>query len=152
MRKVVGAERKSIIFQFLSEAMLMTLISLVMALVVVKLALPFFNQFSGKDLQFSFDMDYRIIAGIVCLGILVGTLSGVYPAFIQSGFRPFTLLKSNVSFGKGSLSIRKSLVVFQFTLSIIIIVATIVVYQQLKYVNTKDMGFKKRSACCDRYQ
>ena len=143
VRKVVGAERRSIIFQFLSEAMLMTLIALVLAIVMVKLALPFFNQFSGKDLQLGFDMDYRIGIGIVCIALLVGILSGIYPAFIQSRFRAFTLLKSKVSFGKGSLSIRQSLVVFQFTLSIIIIVATIVVYQQLKYVNTKDMGFKK---------
>ena len=141
VRKVVGAQRTSIIFQFLSEAMLTTLISLVLAIVMVKLALPFFNQFSGKDL--GLDMDYRIGGGIVCIGLLVGILSGIYPSFIQSRFRPLTLLKSKVSFGRGSLSIRQSLVVFQFTLSIIIIVATIVVYQQLQYVNTKDMGFKK---------
>ena len=78
-----------------------------------------------------------------CIAILAGLFSGVYPAFIQSGFKPLMLLKNKINFGKGSLSIRRSLVVFQFTLSIIMIVATMVVYLQLQYVNTKDMGFNK---------
>lgn len=143
VRKVAGADRKSIMFQFLSEAMLMTLIALVLALVLVKFTLPLFNDFSGKHLQLGFSMDYRIWLGIVSIALLVGLSSGIYPAFIQSGFKPFVLLKNKVNFGKGSLPIRQSLVVFQFTLSIIMIVATMVVYLQLQYVNSKDMGFNK---------
>jgi putative ABC transport system permease protein len=143
VRKVAGADRKAIMLQFLSEAMLMTLIALILALTLVKFTLPLFNDFSGKDLHLGFTMDYRIWIGIVCIALLAGLSSGIYPAFIQSRFKPFLLLKSKVNFGKGSLSIRRSLVVFQFTLSIIMIVATMVVYLQLQYVNTKDMGFNK---------
>lgn len=143
VRKVAGADRKSIMLQFLSEAMIMTLIALVLALILVKFTLPLFNNFSGKDLHLGFTMDYRIWIGIVCIAILAGLSSGIYPAFIQSGFKPFVLLKNKVNFGKGNLSIRRSLVVFQFTLSIIMIVATMVVYLQLQYVNKKDMGFDK---------
>lgn len=143
VRKVAGADRKSLIFQFLSEAMLMTLIALVLALTLVKFTLPVFNDFSGKTLELGISMDYRIWIGIAGIAILVGLSSGVYPALIQSGFKPLMLLKNKVKFGKGSLSIRQSLVVFQFTLSIIMIVATMIVYLQMKYVDTKDMGFSK---------
>jgi putative ABC transport system permease protein len=143
VRKVAGADRQSIMLQFLSEAMLMTLIALALALTLVKFTLPLFNNFSGKDLYLGFAMDYRIWIGILCIAILAGLSSGIYPAFIQSGFKPFMLLKNKVNFGKGNLSIRRSLVVFQFTLSIIMIVATMVVYLQLQYVNKKDMGFNK---------
>jgi len=143
IRKVSGAARKNIIFQFLSEAMLMTLIALVLAMILVKVTLPLFNDFSGKHLELGLDMDFRLWLGIAAIVLLVGLSSGIYPAFIQSGMKPLTLLKNKIDFGKGSLSIRKSLVVFQFTLSIIMIVSTIVVYLQLQYVNTKDMGFNK---------
>lgn len=143
VRKVAGADRKAIMFQFLSEAMLITLIALILALGLVKLVLPLFNDFSGKNLHLDFTTDYRIWIGIVCIAILAALCSGVYPAFIQSGFKPFTLLKNKINFGKGSLSIRRSLVIFQFALSVIMIVATMVVYLQLQYVNTKDMGFSK---------
>lgn len=143
IRKVAGADRRSIMLQFLSEAMLMTLVALVLALTLVKFTLPLFNEFSGKNLHLGFTMDYRIWIGIVCIAILAGLSSGLYPAFIQSGFKPFMLLKNKINFGKGNLSIRRSLVVFQFALSIIMIVATMVVYLQLQYVNTKDMGFNK---------
>lgn len=143
VRKVAGANRKAIMFQFLSEAMLMTLIAMVLALVLVKFTLPLFNDFSGKDLHLGFAMDSRIWIGIISIAILAGLFSGIYPAFIQSGFKPLMLLKNKINFGKGSLSIRRSLVIFQFTLSIIMIVATMVVYLQLQYVNRKDMGFNK---------
>jgi putative ABC transport system permease protein len=143
VRKVAGADRKAIMFQFLSEAMLMTLVAMVLALLLVKFTLPLFNDFSGKNLHLGFTMDYRIWIGITSVAILAGLFSGIYPAFIQSGFKPLILLKDKINFGKGNLSIRRSLVVFQFTLSIIMIVATMVVYLQLQYVNRKDMGFNK---------
>lgn len=143
VRKVAGADRKAIMFQFLSEAMLMTVVAMVLALILVKCTLPLFNDFSGKDLKLGFTMDSRLWAGILGVAILTGLASGIYPAFVQSGFKPFMLLKHKVNFGKGSLSIRRSLVVFQFSLSIIMIVATMVVYLQLQYVNKKNMGFNK---------
>jgi putative ABC transport system permease protein len=143
VRKVAGADRKAIMLQFLSEALLMTLIAMILALMLVNFTLPFFNNFSGKHLHLGFIMDYCIWIGIAGIAVIAGLSSGIYPAFILSGFKPIMLLKNKINLGKGSLSIRRSLVVFQFTLSIIMIVATMVVYLQLQYVNRKDMGFNK---------
>ena len=141
VRKVAGASRKNLIGQFLSEAFLITLISLVFALILVTILLPSFNSFAEK--QLTLFSDYRIWAGIAAVIIIVGSLSGIYPALFQSRFKPFSLLKSKIKVGKGNLSMRRSLVVLQFALSIIMIIATIVVYLQMKYINTKNMGFNK---------
>src|SRR5215203_1068913 len=143
VRKVAGASRKSLVGQFLSEAFLITIIALVLALIMVKLLLPYFNGFTEKQLSLGIHTDYRVWVGIVSVLIVVGLLSGIYPALFQSASKPLLLLKSKADPGKGNLSIRRSLVVFQFALSIVMIVAVIVVYMQMKYVNTKDMGFNK---------
>ncbi|HVG41796.1 MAG TPA: FtsX-like permease family protein [Chitinophagaceae bacterium] len=143
VRKVAGAAQKNLIAQFLSEALLVTVIALIFALLAVKIILPYFNSFTEKSLSLGFATDYRIWIGILLVAIMVGLLSGVYPAFFQSKLKPYLLLKNKMAAGKGALSIRKALVVFQFSLSIIMIIATIIVYQQLKYVSTKDMGFNK---------
>jgi putative ABC transport system permease protein len=105
--------------------------------------LPAFNAFTEKDLKLGLHTDYRIWIGVVLTAVLVGLLSGMYPAFFQSKLKPYLLLKNKINVGKGNLSVRRVLVVFQFSLSIIMSVATMVVYQQLKYVNTADMGFNK---------
>jgi len=143
VRKVAGASRKNLVGQFLSEAFLISTIALLFAIILVEIILPYFNAFTGKDLMLNFSTDYRIWIGITLIIILVGLLSGFYPALFQSASKPLLLLKSKFNPCKGNLSLRRSLVVFQFTLSIIMIFATIIVYMQLKYVNTKDMGFKK---------
>lgn len=143
VRKVAGAMRKNLISQFLSEAMLLTLLALVLAVVLVKIFLPFFNSFTEKQLSLGLESDYRIWIGIGVIVLLVGLLSGAYPALIQSKHKPFQLLKNKLSPGKGSLSVRQGLVVFQFALSIIMIAATMVVYLQLQYLGNKDMGFDK---------
>ena len=143
IRKVAGASRKSLTAQFLSEAFLMTLIALLVALTLVKLLLPSFNSFTEKQLTIGTETDYRIWLGMIGIIIFVGLLSGIYPALFQSGLKPLSLLKSKINVGKNNLSLRRSLVVSQFALSIIMIVATIVVYLQMQYVNKKDMGFNK---------
>jgi len=143
VRKVAGASRKNLVGQFLSEAFLITIIALSAALILVQIFLPAFNAFTEKQLSLGLQTDYRIWLGITVIIIVVGLLSGVYPAIFQSGSKPLMLLKSKISVGRGNLSIRRSLVVFQFALSIIMIIATIIVYMQMKYVNTKDMGFNK---------
>ncbi|HKG67967.1 MAG TPA: FtsX-like permease family protein, partial [Segetibacter sp.] len=143
VRKVAGASRKNLVGQFLSEAFLITIIALSAALILVQIFLPAFNAFTEKQLSLGLQTDYRIWLGITVIIIVVGLLSGVYPAIFQSGSQPLMLLKSKISVGRGNLSIRRSLVVFQFALSIIMIIATIIVYMQMKYVNTKDMGFNK---------
>ena len=143
VRKVSGASRKILIGQFLSEAFLVTLIALVLALISVKILLPLFNSFTEKQLSLNLQTDVRIWIGIAATVIVVGLLSGVYPALFQSGLKPLSLLKNKIQTGKGNISLRRSLVVSQFALSIIMIVATMIVYMQMKYVQTKDMGFNK---------
>jgi putative ABC transport system permease protein len=143
VRKVAGASRLHLVRQFLTEASVLTTIALFLSLGIVKLVLPAFNAFTEKDLKLGWNTDYRIWFGVVLTAVLVGLLSGMYPAFFQSKLKPYLLLKNKINVGKGNLSVRRVLVVFQFSLSIIMIVATAVVYQQLKYVNTADMGFNK---------
>ena len=143
VRKVAGASKQNLIRQFLTEASLLTFIALVFALGIVMLVLPAFNVFTEKNLSFGLNTDYRIWIGVVLTAILVGLLAGTYPAFFQSKLKPYLLLKNKINVGKGNLSIRRMLVVFQFAVSIIMIIATIVVYQQLKYVDKADMGFNK---------
>jgi len=141
IRKVAGASRKDLTKQFLSEAFLITAIALTIALILTKVLLPWFNEFTQKQLMLG--TDYRIWLGIVLVVITTSLCSGIYPALFQSGLKPLLLLKNKIHIGKGNISLRRSLVVFQFTLSIIMIIATIVVYMQMKYINAKDMGFKK---------
>lgn len=143
VRKVAGASRKNLVGQFLSEAFLITIIALSSALILVQMFLPSFNAFTEKQLTLGIHTDYRIWWGIAIIIIVVGLSSGIYPALFQSGAKPLILLKSKINMGRGNLSVRRSLVVFQFALSIIMIVATIIVYMQMKYVSKKDMGFNK---------
>ena len=143
VRKVAGASRKTLVKQFLSEAFLVTIIALVFALLVVEIVLPWFNDFTEKQLTLGVHTDYRIWLGIAMIIFIVGLLSGIYPALFQSHLKPLQLFKNKINIGKGNLSLRKSLVILQFALSIIMIIATMIVYMQIKYVNTKDMGFKK---------
>ncbi|TKK68259.1 FtsX-like permease family protein [Ilyomonas limi] len=143
VRKVAGASKQMLVKQFLTEAFLLTAIALVLALLLVEILLPFFNTFTEKQLTLGFHTDYRIWLGIVAAVVVVALLSGSYPALFQARLKPLQLLKSKINIGKGNLSLRKSLVVFQFALSIIMIIATTIVYLQIQYVNTKDMGFNK---------
>lgn len=143
MRKVVGASKKSLIAQFLAESYLLSFISLLLALLLAILILPYFNDFTGKDLSFGMATDYRIPLGILVIFLLVGLLSGLYPALLQSASRPLSLLQNKINLGKGNLTMRRVLVVFQFSLSIIMVAATLVVYKQMNYVSNKNMGFDK---------
>src|SRR4030095_246262 len=143
VRKVAGAARSNLVNQFLSEAFVMAIIALILALVITKLALPYFNAFTEKQLSLTTSTDYRIWTGIFVTIIVVGLFAGSSPAIFQSGLKPLLLLKNKVQQGKGHLSLRRGLVVFQFSLSIIMIIATMVVFLQMKYVNTANMGFNK---------
>ncbi|MEP7142389.1 MAG: ABC transporter permease [Ferruginibacter sp.] len=143
VRKVAGASGKNLAAQFLSEAFVVTLIASVFSLVLVEMLLPAFNVFTEKRLTLGIQTDYRIWLGITLIVIVAGLLSGVYPALFQSRFKPLLLLKSTLNIGKGNLSLRRSLVVFQFAISIVMIVSTMVIYLQMKYINTRSMGFNK---------
>ena len=121
----------------------MAFIALALAVVATWLVLPPFNAFAEKQLRLDGSTDYRIWLGVLATMVVVGLLAGAYPALFQSGLRPLLLLKNKVQQSKGQLSLRKGLVVFQFALSIIMIVATLIVFLQMRYVNTTDMGFNK---------
>jgi len=143
VRKVTGALRSNLVGQFLSEALLMAIIALILSLGATKLLLPAFNTFTQKQLDLGLTTDPRIWFGIIATVLIVGLFAGAYPALFQSRLKPLLLLKNKIQQSKGQLSLRKGLVVFQFFLSIIMIVSTIVVFMQMKYVDTADMGFNK---------
>jgi putative ABC transport system permease protein len=143
VRKTAGASRENLIKQFISEAFLVTAIALLIALLFVQALLPYFNSFTHKELTLNFNTDYRIWVGVGIVVLIASLMSGIYPALFQSRIKPILLLKNKINIGKGNISIRRLLVIFQFSLSIIMIVATTIVYMQMKYVETKDMGFKK---------
>jgi putative ABC transport system permease protein len=143
IRKVLGTERKTLIRQFITESTLMAVISLVVALLIAVSVLPLFNDIAAKSLSLNLLFSYKFLPFLLLLPLATGLLAGSYPAFFLSSFQPITVLKGkiNTSFKKSNL--RSSLVVFQFTTSIILIIGTIIVYKQLNYIQTKNLGFKK---------
>ncbi|HEX6430104.1 MAG TPA: ABC transporter permease [Niastella sp.] len=143
VRKVTGAGQTNLVSQFIMEALLITVLAQLLSLLCVKLILPAFNAFTEKQLTLNTSTNISIWLGIVIITLLVGLLAGIYPAFYQARLKPYLLLKNNIQVGKGHLSLRRILVVVQFSLSIIMIIATLVVYMQLQFINKKDLGFKK---------
>ncbi|HEY4965456.1 MAG TPA: ABC transporter permease, partial [Puia sp.] len=144
IRKVLGSEKKQLIRQFLVEALVYSFISAVFALVLVVFCLPVFNAVAGKNLQFNSIFHSGIWLFILLLVVVTGLLAGSYPAFYLTSFNPVSVLKGGVF--KKSLSnllIRNGLVVFQFTISIALIICTIILFQQLQFTQTKDLGLKK---------
>ncbi len=141
IKKAVGASRNSLIVQHLNESLLMTFLSLLVAIVFVILLLPQFNSITGKQLALHFNAN--LIALLLAVTLLTGLLSGSYPALYLSGFNPAVVLKGKLKSSVGELWVRKGLVVFQFTLSVILIIAMLVVYQQIQYIQTKNTGYNK---------
>ncbi len=143
IRKVLGTEKKDLILQFLTESTLMTLLGMAIAVVVVYLVLPLFNNVANKQMTIAGLFSPYILPLLIALPLVVGLLAGSYPAFYLSAFRPVEVLKGKLKRGSRSGGLRSILVVFQFATSIILIVGTIVVYKQLHYIQTKDLGFIK---------
>ena len=143
VRKVNGALRGDLIGQFLTESVLMATVSVGLAVGLVNGALPGFNAFTEKALSLGWKTDYRIWLGVLFLLVFIGVVSGSYPAFLLSRFRPYSLLKNPNQTARGGFSLRRVLVVFQFTLSIVMMIATLLVHRQLQYVRTKNLGFGK---------
>ena len=141
VRKVMGSGKADLIKQFLFESLLVTFIALLIATVMVQLALPVFNELSGKHLQFNFNI--RPMAALFALGLLVGLLAGVYPAFFLSSFAPIATLKGRLSASTKSMGLRSGLVVFQFFISVSLITGTIIVYQQMKFIQNIKLGYDK---------
>ena len=143
VRKTIGAFQSHLIKQFLFESLLVSLISFIFALLVVNLLLPAFNQFTHKQLSLGFSTDYRIWLIAIGLVIIIGFLSGSYPALLLSRFKPVLLLKGLKLQNRTDLSLRKALVIFQFTVSIIMIIGTIVLFLQVRFLNRSNLGFNK---------
>ncbi|MEO8763762.1 MAG: ABC transporter permease [Ginsengibacter sp.] len=143
IRKVVGAERKEIIFQFLSESVLITWASLLFAIFLTWITLPWLNALSGQHLSINILLYWKILLPVLLLPFIVGIVSGIYPALFMSSFRPVHVLKGLVKIDPGNISFRKVLVVTQFSISIILIIATMVVFQQLNYMQKASLGYDR---------
>lgn len=141
VRKVMGAERSSIIRQFLGESMLHSILALALALLLVNLALPLFNRLAGTEIGL-FEEPGRMtwIAGLT---LLTGLIAGIYPAFYLSSFRPVAVLKGKIVNTFSGLAIRKGLVIFQFTISVCLILGALVIWKQLNFLNRQTLGFDK---------
>ena len=146
MRKVMGAEKKQLITQFLSESVIMAFIALIISLAIVYLLLPDFNTLSGKDLKIGTVFNPLFITIIAAVTFVIGLFSGSYPAFYLSSFLPLNVLKGNTSTSsKSTLLMRRILVVFQFFIAIVMIIGTLVVRDQLSFLNNKDLGYNKEN-------
>src|SRR5260221_4470222 len=141
VRKVMGALRISLVAQFLGESLFMSVISVALALLVVQIFLPAFNLLAQRQLSlFQFP---AIMGWIVGLALFTGLLAGVYPAFYLSSFRPIRVLKGQLVNSLSALFLRKGLVVFQFTISVFLILSSLLIWQQLDFLNRHDLGFQK---------
>jgi putative ABC transport system permease protein len=143
IRKVLGAEKGSLIRQFMGESVFMSLIAFVFAFTITELLLPAFNSVSGKNLSLSFTDNLLIIAGFFLLSVVTGLFAGTYPAFYLSSFRPIKVLKGRFSNSLAAISLRKGLVVFQFIISVVLIIASVVISNQMNYLRSADLGFEK---------
>jgi putative ABC transport system permease protein len=144
IRKVLGTRRKDLILQFLTESTMMVIISLVLAIFASFLFIPGFNVLADKSIKPSMLFSPLILPWIIALPLVVGLLAGVYPAFFLSGFRPIEVLKGRWKIGsKNGGSLRSLLVIFQFTTSIMLIIGTLVIYRQLHFIQTQNLGYNK---------
>lgn len=143
IRKVLGSMKMELVRQFLVESIFITAIALILAIVFMYLALPVFNDLSGQTLTLDFSDHPLLLPGLLLFVLLIGMIAGSYPAFYLSSFKPVTVLKGEFTAGKKSVRLRSGLVVFQFLISIILIVSTTVVYKQLSYIQSKKLGYNK---------
>ncbi|HVX26728.1 MAG TPA: FtsX-like permease family protein, partial [Parafilimonas sp.] len=143
IRKVLGTEKSDLIWQFLFESTAMVLVSLIIAVIIVYAVLPLFNNVADKQMTITSLLSVYILPLLIALPFVVGLLAGSYPAFFLSSFKPIEVLKGKLKLGSKSGGLRSVLVVFQFATSIVLIVGTIVVYDQLNYIQTKNLGYNK---------
>jgi len=143
IRKVVGAERKEIIAQFLSESVIISFIAMLLATAFTYFTLPWLNKVSGQNLSFSILFKGVILVTLLIVPIIVGVVSGIYPAIFMSSFQPVKVLKGVMKIGGSNVSFRKVLVTIQFAVSIILIISTAVVFKQLGYMQQTSLGFNK---------
>jgi ABC-type antimicrobial peptide transport system permease subunit len=143
VKKAIGSTRKALIFQFLSEAIFMSLLSLVVACFLVVTVLPVFNDVTAKNISLTFDPKLTMAA--LGIALITGIVAGSYPAFYMSGFSVVSVFKGKMSASLSELLARKGLVVFQFMTSLVLMVSVVVVYEQIKYVQSKNLGYNKEN-------
>ncbi len=143
MRKVLGSFRGQLVKQFLSESVLLALLALLIALASIDLLLPMFNNIAGKELSLRFNAGLPFIIGLLGVTLGVGLLAGIYPALVLSGFQPVAVLKGSLRAGAKNPRLRSVLVIAQFSISIVLLIGTGVVFQQLEFMRNKRLGFKQ---------
>jgi putative ABC transport system permease protein len=143
IRKVLGSQKRDLVLQFLTESFLISFIALIFSLLIAALLLPYFDQLSGKEITVSALFQSKILVLLIILMLMVGLVAGSYPAFFLSSFQPIKVLKGTLAGGFKRSWLRNALVVFQFAVSIILIFGTIVIYNQLNYIQSKDIGFNR---------
>ena len=144
VRKVAGADKSSLIGQFLGESVLISFIAVLLAMPTVLLLLPLFNTLTGGSITIDSFKAPIVVACIITLGIVTGLLAGIYPALYLSRFKPVSILKGTFSFKPSSALLRKGLVVFQFVIAIVLIISVIVISRQLNFMQTQDLGFDQK--------
>jgi putative ABC transport system permease protein len=144
VRKVMGSGKFQLIKQFLSESVLMSFCAMFIAIILIIVLLPYFNQLSGKQVAVVNLLNYKFILTLLALIFFVGIIAGIYPAFFLSSFNPAKVLKSSATTASRKNILRSGLIVFQFFVSTALIIATIIVYQQLNYMQNKQLGYNKQ--------
>lgn len=145
VRKTIGAVRERLVFQFLSESLIYSIISTIIALALIAVSLDAFNVMSGKQLDFSLFSNPLVIGGLIAFTVAIGLIAGSYPAFYLTAFKPTEVLKGKVRAGFRNSALRNVLVVCQFIISIALIFGSLVVYRQLGYMQEKNLGFEKEN-------
>jgi putative ABC transport system permease protein len=143
IRKVVGAQRKEIIAQFLSESVLISCVAMILAVGITALLLPWLNKVADQQMNMTILLKPYILITILLMPVLVGVLSGIYPALFMSSFKPVKVLKGLFKVSGNNISFRQVLVTVQFTISIILIISTAIVFKQLRYMQQKSLGFDR---------
>lgn len=144
LRKVAGAVRIQLIRQFLAESAMIAFLSLILAIIIVAAAMPGFNELAGKQLSLNL-LDGRLILGLIAITLTTGLLAGSYPALYLSGFMPASVLKGKMKAGNVVQFLRNGLVVFQFVISIALLVGTAVIYRQMNFIQSRDLGYNKEN-------
>lgn len=143
IRKVMGSDRSQLVLQFLTETIVIAFVSLLLSVALIWLLLPAFNSLANKELEFSYILSPQILFSLIGILFFTGVVGGSYPAFYLSGFNPVQVLKGKLSSKGGSAFFRKVLVVKQFAISVFMLICTLIVYDQLQFLRSKDLGFEK---------
>ncbi len=143
IKKVAGSTRRMLVTQFLTESFILSFISLLLAVIIIRLTIPYFNNLLGTSLELNIFFAWYTVPILVLFTLIVGLLAGSYPALFLSSFNPYEVLKGSVKNSMQNGRLRRVLVVFQFSVSILLIVGTLIMYRQIRYMLNKDVGFNK---------